>query len=317
MQRSSIRKIRAGDSGGGESGGGESSGGESSGGESSGGESSGGESSGGESSGGGESEGGGSGGERRKWNPSGQEGESSSISSGGTTKSITTYSEGGGKATSISSGLFAGRMEGGGTRDEIWGSRTYGSGYPGSFARGVDNKGFPLLLLADILGERDSIRFECIYGQPDNSSRPGGPMTAGVFLSNSTGTTFRVVADNDTVTDLISVVGTNCSQFLSGFNSSAPPISFNETEEKPEQVVQYYRASSAALTLDGYNNTAVFAPENSTSDTSLPGGIDTNLLNCLNATIGAAVPLVDGATTLYSPTMGVLALTLLLRAVLL
>ncbi|KAJ7850324.1 hypothetical protein B0H14DRAFT_2582091 [Mycena olivaceomarginata] len=131
VPRSSIRKIRAGESGGGESGGGESSGGESSGG---------GESEGG----GGGSEGGGSEGEGEgRSGLSGQEGESSSISSGGTTKSITTYNKGGEKATSISSGLFAVRMQGGGTRDEIWGSRTYGSSYPGSFARGVDNKGFP------------------------------------------------------------------------------------------------------------------------------------------------------------------------------
>ncbi|KAJ7315183.1 hypothetical protein DFH08DRAFT_1040272 [Mycena albidolilacea] len=136
VPRSSIRKIRDGESSGGESGGGESSGGESSGGESSGG----GESEGG----GGGSEGGGSESEGEgRSGSSGQEGESSSISSGGTTKSITTYNKGGGKATSISSGLFAVRMQGGGTRDEIWGSRTSGSGYPGSFARGVDNKGFP------------------------------------------------------------------------------------------------------------------------------------------------------------------------------
>ncbi|KAJ7689252.1 hypothetical protein B0H14DRAFT_2652814 [Mycena olivaceomarginata] len=132
VPRSSIRKIRAGESGGGESGGGESSGGESSGG---------GESEGG----GGGSEGGGSEGEGEgRSGSSGQEGESSSISSGGTTKSITTYNKGGGKATSISSGLFAvagqGMKFGEAGRT---GARTYGSGYPGSFARGVDNKGFP------------------------------------------------------------------------------------------------------------------------------------------------------------------------------
>ncbi|KAJ7870796.1 hypothetical protein B0H14DRAFT_2571115 [Mycena olivaceomarginata] len=98
--QTSIRKIRAGESGGGESGGGESSGGESS--------------------------GGGERGRRRRG-----------------AKEVEVRARGGGKATSISSGLFAVRMQGGRTRDEIWGSRTYGSGYPGSFARGVDNKGFP------------------------------------------------------------------------------------------------------------------------------------------------------------------------------
>jgi hypothetical protein len=57
------------------------------------------------------------------------------------------------------------------------------------------------------------------------------------------------------------------------------------------QEVQYYRASSVALTLDGYNNTAYFL--NSTDDTPLPESVDKEFLACLNFTIGAAVPLVD------------------------
>lgn len=142
-------------------------------------------------------------------------------------------------------------------------------------------------------------------------------MAASLFQSNATGTTFRLIADNDTVADLIPVVVKNCSSFLvpASTNASAP-AAFNETAEKPEQVVQYYRASSVALSLDGYNNTAVFAPENSTADVPLPAGIDTNLLDCLNSTVGAAVPLVDGASTLSPPALGVLALILLLRTLL-
>ncbi|KAJ7717499.1 hypothetical protein B0H14DRAFT_2643556 [Mycena olivaceomarginata] len=127
--------------------------------------------------GGGGSEGGGSEGEGEgRSGSSGQEVESSSISSGGTTKSITTYNKGGGKAISISSGLFAVRMQGGGTRDEIWGSRTYGSGYPGSFARGVDNKGFPFYFWPISWGNGTAYGSNALdmytgeYGQPDNSS---------------------------------------------------------------------------------------------------------------------------------------------------
>ncbi|KAJ6514272.1 hypothetical protein C8R47DRAFT_944715, partial [Mycena vitilis] len=85
----------------------------------------------------------------------------------------------------------------------------------------------------------------------------------------------------------------NCSQFLASSNSATSPVAFNESGEKPEQVVQHYRASFAALTLDGYNDTAIFAPENSTADTPLPSGVDKNLFDCLNSTIGPAVPLVD------------------------
>ncbi|KAJ7302719.1 hypothetical protein DFH08DRAFT_1089644 [Mycena albidolilacea] len=67
----------------------------------------------------------------------------------------------------------------------------------------------------------------------------------------------------------------------------SPPTSGPTTQE----VVQYYRASSVALMLDGYNNTAYFLT--STDDTPLPESVDKEFLACLNFTIGAAVPLVD------------------------
>lgn len=74
----------------------------------------------------------------------------------------------------------------------------------------------------------------------------------------------------------------------------------NATEPRPEQVIQYYRASSIALTLDGYNNSATYGPEGS-PDTPLPPDVDNTLLSCLNGTIGAAAPLVDGGITLHAP----------------
>ncbi|KAJ7791281.1 hypothetical protein B0H14DRAFT_3500625 [Mycena olivaceomarginata] len=74
-------------------------------------------------------------------------------------------------------------------------------------------------------------------------------------------------------------IAANCSSFLMQSSITATtPTPFN------------------ASSLDGYNNTVVFMAENSTSDTPLPTGIDTNLLDCLNVTIGIAVPLVDGAS---------------------
>jgi hypothetical protein len=70
--------------------------------------------------------------------------------------------------------------------------------------------------------------------------------------------------------------------------------------------VQYYRASTVALTLDGYNNSATFNDDNSNEDamSPLPGGIDMDLLNCLNATVGEAVPLIDGAAGLSPMGLG-------------
>ncbi|KAJ7136822.1 hypothetical protein C8R44DRAFT_567217, partial [Mycena epipterygia] len=225
------------------------------------------------------------------------------ISSGGSSRSITSFGNGGGKVSTVPpSNLFAGRSEGGATRNQIYGSQAYGSGYPGVFSRGVGGRGFPFFFwpLAWGTGTGHGSNAAYLhtdeYGQPDNSSRPGGPMASAAFQSNSaSNTTFRLVADNSTVTALMATIAADCSASLTPASISATvPMPFNATQT-PEQVVQYYRASSVALSLDGYNNTAVFAPENSTANTPLPAGIDTNLLGCLNSTIGNAVPLVDGA----------------------
>ena len=51
-------------------------------------------------------------------------GRSSSISAGGTSKSASTYSRGGGSVVTIPNGSpFAGRQQGGGSRDQIYGTR--------------------------------------------------------------------------------------------------------------------------------------------------------------------------------------------------
>ena len=70
--------------------------------------------------------------------------------------------------------------------------------------------------------------------------------------------------------------------------------------------MQYYRASTVALTLDGYNNSATFNDDNNDNDTMspLPDGIDMDLLNCLNGTVGEAVPLIDGAAGLNPMGLG-------------
>ena len=133
-------------------------------------------------------------------------------------------------------------------------------------------------------------------------------MTQANFISNSTNTTFHLLADNSTVTSLISSIDANCSSSLS--SSSSPYNDSNPASPQPESAIQYYRASSVVLTLDGYNNTATDSSSPDTTDTPLPTNIDTTLLNCLNSTIGQAVPLIDGALSisLSRPGMGVLGL---------
>ncbi|KAJ7702681.1 hypothetical protein B0H17DRAFT_1157389 [Mycena rosella] len=248
--------------------------------------------------------------------------KSTPIKSGGSGRTITGYNNGGGKVSSIPVGqLFAGRSQGGATRSQVWGTRAYGSGYPGVYTRGVSGRGFPFYFWPLAwgtglgFGANTAYLHSDEYGQPDNSSRPGGPQATAAFSSNTTGTTFRLVADNATTTFLAAAATANCSSFL----APVPTPALGNASVQPEQVVQYYRASSAALALDGYNNSAVSAPENATADTPLPAGIDTSLLECLNATIGQAVPLVDGARALAVPGAGagVVALVmLLLRALL-
>ncbi|KAG7442542.1 uncharacterized protein BT62DRAFT_982442 [Guyanagaster necrorhizus] len=224
-----------------------------------------------------------------------------SISTSGTSKQATSYGKGGGAVSTIPSGqLFAGRTQGGGTRDQVVGTRTYGSGYPGITSRGVAGLGFPFYYWPIAWGGiglgSAAYLHDSEYGRPDNSSRPGGAMTYATFPASSGNATFHVVADNDTVASLITDVNSNCSSVINTTSTSSTPITFNDSDAstpKPEQSVQYYRASTVALTVDGYNNTG--ALENDTADTPIPSWVDTNTLNCLNLTIEAAVPLVDGA----------------------
>lgn len=75
------------------------------------------------------------------------------------------------------------------------------------------------------------------------------------------------------------------------YNSSSP------TQPRPEQAVQYYRASSIVLTEVGYNNSATFSNDSNAPNTPLPASTNSTLLDCLNQTIGAAAPLIDGAST--------------------
>jgi len=140
------------------------------------------------------------------------------------------------------------------------------------------------------------------YGDANNSSRPGGVLTQAPFTSATSNTTFHVIADNATTTSLIQSINANCSTFLNSSSNNTVALSFDPNaagSPQPEQAVQYYRASSIALTLDGYNDTAALSNNATGPDTPLPSGIDTNLLDCLNQTIGAAAPLIDASPRVW------------------
>ena len=102
----------------------------------------------------------------------------------------------------------------------------------------------------------------------------------------------------------------NCSSRLSSTSVQGPLQYANDGTSfpQPENVIQYYRASSLALTLDGYNNSAATyaVQDGSVGDLPLPNTVDVLLLDCLNQTIGLASPLIDGATLQYQGGIGLL-----------
>ena len=134
-------------------------------------------------------------------------------------------------------------------------------------------------------------------------------MAQTTFADKNSNNTFHLLADNSTVTSLIDSVAANCTLGNTTALIATPLNSSDPSQPRPEQAVQYYRASSVVLTLDGYNDTAALS-NTSMPDTPLPSWVDQSFLNCLNSTIGEAVPLVDAASPLsaLSPSAGFLGL---------
>jgi len=218
--------------------------------------------------------------------------------------SATAYGTGGGKPVTIPSGsLFAGRQSGGASRGQVFGTSAYGSGYPGLASGTVVGRGFPFGFWPIVWGTTAGVATAAYlddsneYGAPDNSSRPGGVLLQAPLQEPNDNTTYHLVADNSTLTSLLQSIEANCT--LSTNNIT--PQAFNpdnSSQPQPVQAIQYYRASSITLTLDGYNNTAAIDGVNTTAQTPLPSGLNTTFLDCVNQTIGAAAPLIGGASPL-------------------
>jgi hypothetical protein len=159
------------------------------------------------------------------------------------------------------------------------------------------------------------------YGLPENSSRPGGPLATAQFQSKNTSSTFVVLSDESTVSSLIGSVKANCSDLYQQTNASSSPTPYtnSSTTPRPEQALQYYRASTVVLALDGYNDTAALDgtqnPNASTLTVPLPNGTDTVLLTCLNDTIGLSVPLIDAGARSGPPGVQTLVFVWALAAV--
>jgi hypothetical protein len=143
-------------------------------------------------------------------------------------------------------------------------------------------------------------------GQYDDheDKRPGGNTSTVAVKSSSSSTneTYHLVGDAASVRAVLTALISNCSaqdttgQIAVFARDAAVPAVY------PEQAVQYYRASSFALTLDGYNNSASLVgnqpPDNNTAppdvaDTPLPGSLNMTFLECVNVTTAFALPVVD------------------------
>ena len=135
------------------------------------------------------------------------------------------------------------------------------------------------------------------FGSPSNSARPGGPLATLDYVSapNRTNTSIQILADTATLHSLSYDIYYSCSMYFN-VNMTEGPVAYDTgsdlDEPGPERVIQYYRASSVALILDGYNNSAVY-PNGPAEDTPLPTEIDLQMISCFNSTIGGRVPLVE------------------------
>ncbi|KAG6862488.1 hypothetical protein C0995_000034 [Termitomyces sp. Mi166 len=225
------------------------------------------------------------------------------ITAGGQEIKTKPYAKGGGRPKIIKKDqIFGGRIQGGGKRKQIYGTRDYGSGYPGGGnLRGTNGRGFPFYFWPVVwanpstVSPNDAYLHPTEYGLPDNTTRPGGPLATLTYISETPdGSIFRILTDFASAAALIPSL-TVCSSFVNLSSVNPSPYLQFAPSPLPEQTLQYYRASSAALTLDGYNNTAVLQPQDSSGayNVLLPSGTDVELLRCLNTTIGNAILLND------------------------
>ncbi|PPQ74898.1 hypothetical protein CVT24_003051 [Panaeolus cyanescens] len=223
---------------------------------------------------------------------------------------------------------FEGRECGGGSRGVVYGNTVYGSGYPGETERGVEGRGFPFffypLTFPAATGPAYLYR-EAEYGTADDPSRPGGPLFQfsvypQVTYQSTPPYKFHIVADNTTAQFLNVAISYSCTQYNAspgGITITTPvPYMKNSSNSSdylpsPEDVVQFYRASSVALFLEGYNNTELVFNPTSTSLALAPQvlapNISRNFVDCVNHTIGMSVPLVGGALVARGAPNGVYA----------
>ena len=214
------------------------------------------------------------------------------------------WGSGGGSSWTIgndSAHPFAGRQYGGGRRRDIRGSRRFGSGYPwdSDDSSTLSGRGFPFGVWPLWWG--DNFMGTNEYNSTKDTIRPGGQLVTAIvqlndtkYFTNSTrDETYYVLGDVQSVTYMMISLVTWCHT-TPAWPKKFNPLAANATI-RLENVIQYYRASSFALTSPLYNNTlARVRDANSQESTPLPNSIVTSeYRKCLDGVIANALPIMN------------------------
>jgi hypothetical protein len=229
-------------------------------------------------------------------------------------RKVSAWSDGGGPKHTIASDVghpFGGRAIGGGNRKDIYGTRIFGSGYPAGYEASnpsnssVAGRGFPYGTWPISWGTYHGGEE---YSTPDVAViRPGGQLATAQVSTTDTSKwpgaspdeMYTIIGDRDSVMFMLEDLVWWCHavpRWPRAFEVVA--ASSNNNSIRPESVIQYYRASSFALVYTGYNNSFAINSTSQTIDydqsTPLPSSIaNSQFLNCINHTIGAAIPIID------------------------
>ncbi|KAG8817708.1 hypothetical protein FRC19_011186 [Serendipita sp. 401] len=182
---------------------------------------------------------------------------------------------GGGKWAEVSGGHpFAGRTFGGAKREEVRGTRAFGSGYP----YGADNQstlaGRPFPFGVWPLYWDQNFMDADEYGPQYDAVRPGGfiayvPLrTTKEYFNVTEDEVYYAIGDRESLLPLMISYVTWC-HVNPAWPSKLDPSSPNATI-KLENVIQYFRGSSLALASPTYNNTFARTPNSEMQESTPP-----------------------------------------------
>ncbi|KAF8498888.1 hypothetical protein JB92DRAFT_3146434 [Gautieria morchelliformis] len=199
-----------------------------------------------------------------------------SLSSSKSTLTASSSSRGGGSVTVIPSGsLFAGRLSGGASREQVYGNSRIGSGYSyggyGTFygGRPFPYGFYPVYIAPEYYGGDE-------YGPTINGNRTGGPLSTAIVqpLISSPQDSYYLIGDQASVSAVLAFLVPNCGianvTVTNTYVNGTSVLNGTALVPHPEQVVQYYRACSFALALSSYNNSAALLSRAPASNDSAP-----------------------------------------------